>query len=339
MITLAPYDLNWKSLFELEKERIKKLDIGCIVRIEHVGSTAIPGIYAKPVIDILIGVSNLNNFTEKEIQKIESLGYRYNPAFKTVLPYRRYFQKNNQQGVRTHQIHLVNFPSQWYEKHILFRDYLRTNKEIAKSYESLKLTLAEKFDNTIDYTNAKNNFCRNINKKAFFNFSINMPFIETKRLIGFIPQLACHADYSKMLSNAEFIRCYGVSYDSKEALKRLKSDIDHWNQYSFSPWMWYNKNTHNYIGRGGLKAFIYQENPEVELTYQISQEFWGNGMSVEIGKAAIEYAFNTLKLDSLICFTAHNNHQSLRVMQKLGFIFEKEFSHANIIHKLFRMKN
>ena len=103
--------------------------------------------------------------------------------------------------------------------------------------------------------------------------------------------------------------------------------------------MWYDKKTHDYVGRGGLKIFLLNQKTEVELTYQVKREYWGNGLSVEIGKASIDYAFSTLNLESLICFTAHNNHQSLRVMQKIGFIFEIDFSHANIIHKLHRMKN
>ena len=57
-----------------------------------------------------------------------------------------------------------------------------------------------------------------------------------------------------------------------------------------------------------------------------------------MGLASIEYAFNQLNLESIICFTAHNNHQSLRVMEKVGFTYEKDFVHADIIHKLYRLK-
>ena len=325
-------------MFDAEKDRLLSLDIYQVIKIEHIGSTAIPGIYAKPVIDILIGVKDLNAFTDNDIQKIESLEYRYNPVFESVLPYRRYFQKENEQGERTHQIHLVNFPSQWYEKHILFRDYLQKYSDIAKTYESLKSILAKQFDNTIDYANEKNVFCRDIDKKAFLDFTINKPFIETERLIGLIPQLACHDNYALMLSNAEFIQCYGVSYNKQKALERLESDINHWNQHGFAPWMWYDKKTHHYVGRGGLKTFNLNQQTEIELTYQIQRKYWGQGLSVEIGSASIDYAFNQLNLKDIICFTAYNNHQSLRVMKKLGFYFENDFIHADIVHKLHRMK-
>lgn len=72
----------------------------------------------------------------------------------------------------------------------------------------------------------------------------------------------------------------GVAYSYEEAFLRLQSDMDYWNQYAFAPLMWYEKKTHNYIGRGGLKFF--KRNPEddleVELTYQIKREYWNQGL-------------------------------------------------------------
>ncbi|KTD18250.1 bifunctional GrpB family protein/GNAT family N-acetyltransferase [Legionella jordanis] len=336
MITLEPHNPAWKAAFEVEKEQLLQLGIRNITQIEHIGSTAIPGICAKPVIDILIGVKCLSEFTSEYIQKIESLDYRYNPVFETVFPHRRYFQKDNEQGERTHQIHLVTYPSSWYAKHLLFRDYLCLYPNVANEYEVLKLNLSKIYDNTIDYANAKNEFCQLIDKKAFLHFGVNKPFIETARLIAFIPQVACHKDYAIMLSNPEFIQCYGVSYNEDQALNRLESDMTHYNQYGFAPWMWYDKETHNYVGRGGLKTFISEGKEEVELTYQIAQSYWGKGLAFEIGQASLEYAEEHLDLASTICFTAYNNYPSLRVMEKLGFKFEFDFEHAGITHKFHR---
>ncbi|WP_419419764.1 GNAT family N-acetyltransferase [Legionella sp. D16C41] len=339
MITLKAYNPNWKIQFQEEKTSLFNLGIANIIKIEHIGSTAIKGILAKPVIDILIGVNNLNTFTTTDIQQIESLGYRYNDAFETIFPFRRYFQKENSEGIRSHQIHLVNYPSQWYERHILFRNYLRHYSNIAKEYEALKVRLAKQFDNTIDYANAKSNFCQEIDKRAFMDFKINSPFLESERLLAFIPQLACYNDYAFMLNDAEFCQVYGVSYTYEDALLRLQSDITYWNQYAFAPFMWYDKKTHDYVGRGGLKLF--KQNPsddfEVELTYQIKRDYWNQGFAEEIGRIAINYAFNVLSLSNIICFTAYNNYPSLKVMKKLGFIFEKDFVHAGVTHKLHRL--
>jgi GrpB-like predicted nucleotidyltransferase (UPF0157 family)/RimJ/RimL family protein N-acetyltransferase len=339
MITLKTYNSNWENDFQKEKDNLFNLGIANIVKIEHIGSTAIRGILSKPVIDILVGVKDLNALTTIDIQRIESLGYRYNAVFETVFPFRRYFQKENSEGERSHQIHLVNYPSQWYEKHILFRNYLRHYNNSAKEYEALKIELVKQCDNTIDYANAKNEFCQGIDKTAFMDFEVNSPFLESERLLAFIPQLACHDDYGTMLENAEFRKAYGVAYSYEEALLRLKSDMDYWNQYAFAPFMWYEKKTHNYVGRGGLKLF--RRNPtndfEVELTYQIKREHWNQGCAQEMGLSSINYAFNILNLDNIICFTAHDNYSSLRVMQKLGFVFEEDFVHAGVIHKLHRL--
>lgn len=339
MITLVPYDSSWKTAFQKEKDCLFDLGIANIIKIEHIGSTAIQGMLSKPVIDILIGVKNLNAFTTENIHQIESLGYRYNSAFEAVFPFRRYFQKDNSECVRTHQIHLVHYPSQWYEKHILFRDFLRSHDDEAKKYEILKIDLVQQFDNTIDYANAKDDFCKTIDTKAFMDFDVNHPFIENEQLFAFIPQLACHDDYANMLKDAEFCEAYGVAYTYEEALLRLKSDMNHWNQYAFAPLMWFEKKSQTYVGRGGLKLFKRDENQksEVELTYQIKRECWNQGFASEIGALSIDYAFNVLKLDNIICFTAYNNYSSLHVMQKLGFVFEEDFVHAGVTHKLHRL--
>jgi len=104
MIILEPYNPDWIKLFEDEKEKLQKiLDINSsVIHIEHIGSTAIPGIYAKPIIDILIGVNDINN--NSYIKNIENLGYQYHPIFESEFPNRRYLQKSDVSGNRTHQI-------------------------------------------------------------------------------------------------------------------------------------------------------------------------------------------------------------------------------------------
>lgn len=108
MITLLPHNSAWLAAFELEKKQLLQLNIKNIIQVEHIGSTAISGIHAKPVIDILIGVKCLHEFTSEDIQKIESLDYRYNQVFESVFPHRRYFQKTmNMVSERTRFIWLI----------------------------------------------------------------------------------------------------------------------------------------------------------------------------------------------------------------------------------------
>jgi GrpB-like predicted nucleotidyltransferase (UPF0157 family) len=166
MIHLSPYDSKWPILFEAEKAALLAAMGQHIVAIEHIGSTAIPGIYAKPIIDIMIGVVRLNDINLDVISTLDKQSYLYIKKYENIMPYRRYFQKTNSEGVRTHQAHLVEINSDFWNRHLLFRDYLRTHPEDAKQYEQLKQELAKKFSDTNLYAEAKNEFCHEIHLKA-----------------------------------------------------------------------------------------------------------------------------------------------------------------------------
>ena len=339
MIILTPYNPTWPILFEEEKRKLQQILKDETTHIEHIGSTAIPGIYAKPIIDIQIGVNNINEFDSDKIKKIERLGYHYNKQFEAEFPNRRYFQKNDNQGNRTHQIHLVNYPSAWWEKLILFRNYLRNFPKIATEYSMHKLKLAKEFDESIAYANAKTEFCQNIDKLAYFDFRINKPFITTANLNGYIIQPVCFDIYKKMFQEPEFINCFGVAMSDEQLQKILIRDTSFWDKYGFAPLVWFDKTNHKFVGEGGLNHTIVEDRQEIELTYSLSKDCWGKGLAVEIGEFAINYAFNILKLDSIVCFTMTKNHRSLKVMHKLNFTYEKNFIHFDLLHSLFRLKS
>lgn len=338
MITLVPYDPNWKNLFEKEKILLQQALTTQIVDIQHIGSTAIPGIYAKPVVDILIGVSDLSQFQNPEIKKIQSLGYEYISAYEKGLPFRRFFQKNNEDGQRQYQIHLVNYHSSWWHRHILFRDFLREYPLHAQEYESHKLKLSTQFDDSNEYAMAKNEFCRMIDKFAYFNFAINQPFLTSERLNAYIPQLACFDEYRHMVEDPTFIQCYGVSVSADMLEERLSSDIMHWDQHGFGPCLWFDKQNQEFVGRVGLKTTLIENQFQVELAYAITTKHWGQGLTVEMSRIIIEYAFKTLNLSEIICFTLVKNHQSLSVMKKLSFQYEKNFIYKDLPHVLYRLK-
>jgi GrpB-like predicted nucleotidyltransferase (UPF0157 family)/GNAT superfamily N-acetyltransferase len=339
MITLVPYNPLWSKLFEEEKIRLQKVLGDIAIHIEHIGSTAIPEIYSKPIIDILIGVKDLNQFSADHIKKIESLGYIYNSAFEAELPYRRFFQKSDENHNRTHHIHLVNYPSAWWQRHILFRDYLRQHPDDAREYEAQKLALAKQFSDTLDYAKAKEDFCCLINKNAYFDFTVHQPFATTQRLNGYIPQLSCFDIYRSMFQDQDFIRCYGVTLSDEYLKKILVRDANYWDQYRFGSLVWFDKETQEFVGEGGLNHTVVEGNEDIEVTYSLSKKYWGKGLAAEIGQYAIDYAFNSLNLDHVVCFTMPTNNQSLRVMEKLGFQYEKDFTYSGLPHKLYRLMN
>lgn len=101
MIYLSAYNSQWPNLFKAEKELLLNLIGQYIVKIEHIGSTAIPNIAAKPVIDIMIGVNQLNDIDSSVIIKLANVGYEYIKKYEEIMPFRRYFQKTDAKGVRT----------------------------------------------------------------------------------------------------------------------------------------------------------------------------------------------------------------------------------------------
>ncbi len=163
---MAPYSEQWPIEFEKEKKALLHVIGDWVQDIQHVGSTSIYGIYSKPVIDIMIGVKNMEDADQYCVSKVQYLGYDYIQKYELQWPKRRFFQKTSDLGVRTHNIHLVEIHSDWWARHLVFRDYLRTHPNAAKEYEKLKKDLAEKHSDTNDYANAKTPFIHAIEMKA-----------------------------------------------------------------------------------------------------------------------------------------------------------------------------
>lgn len=161
-IVLVPHDPAWALRFSEERARIAAVfaDVPG-VEIEHVGSTAIPGIAAKPVIDLMLGAPSLADI-EARIPAVEALGYRYVREFEAELPERRYFRRAAR-GPRTHHLHAVVLGGPFWRDHLAFRDFLRRHPADARAYESLKHSLAESCDGDREvYTDGKSAFVRGI---------------------------------------------------------------------------------------------------------------------------------------------------------------------------------
>lgn len=164
-IIISDYDPLWPKLFEEEKKKLSAVLPSEII-IEHVGSTSVPGLAAKPVIDIMVGVPSLEMADELCIEPIKKLGCTYVPEYEEKVPERRYFRKLNQEGIATHHIHLVEYESPWWKRHIQFRDYLRHHPEAVQEYAQLKKKLASRFSDTNEYAHAKTAFVKRIEDLA-----------------------------------------------------------------------------------------------------------------------------------------------------------------------------
>lgn len=160
-----PYRPEWPELFARESKILADVFAGTGAAIEHVGSTSVPGLGAKPVIDIMIGVDSLVR-AEARVPALAGAGYEYVPEYQAQLPDRRYFRKPFQRP-RTHHLHIVVLGTPFWQEHILFRDYLRDHPDVACQYFELKQTLAaECAINGTDYTESKSPFIAQVLARA-----------------------------------------------------------------------------------------------------------------------------------------------------------------------------
>src|SRR5262245_7529580 len=122
-----------------ERARLREILDGTKMRIEHFGSTSVVGLAAKPIIDMMIGLDDFS-LADQLVPKIVGLGYEYIKKYEEIMPFRRFFTKNVG-DIRTHHIHMVAIGSEFWERHLLFRDYLRASSETLSRYAAFKKEL------------------------------------------------------------------------------------------------------------------------------------------------------------------------------------------------------
>jgi GrpB-like predicted nucleotidyltransferase (UPF0157 family) len=165
-VVIAEYNPEWAMLYEKEKDLILDAVGDLIVVVEHVGSTAVRGLGAKPTIDIMVAVSSLAD-AQKCIEQLRSIGYEYQPQHEVSMPERRYFRKGDPVSEQHYHLHMVERTSDFWERHLLFRDYLRSHPEAAREYYVLKKELASKYGlDREGYTEAKTAFIESTLAKA-----------------------------------------------------------------------------------------------------------------------------------------------------------------------------
>ena len=169
-ISIVPYDPNWPKMFAEERAHLlASLPREMIGRIEHFGSTAIPGLAAKPIVDMLIEVRSLEETKSRIVPILESQGYDYfwrPTSGDDVPPFYAWFIKRDAAGARTHHVHMVESDFEHWER-LLFRNYLIEHPEAAKEYEALKFRLAHDYANDrVAYTKCKTDYVLRVTQIA-----------------------------------------------------------------------------------------------------------------------------------------------------------------------------
>jgi GrpB-like predicted nucleotidyltransferase (UPF0157 family) len=163
-IVLAAPNAAWPSSFESEAVAIRRALSDVPIELHHIGSTAIPGILAKPVIDML-GVVHSVDALDAHAHRLTALGYVAMGEF--GISGRRYFRKNAADGTRTHQLHAFAVGSSEIRRHLDFRDYLRAFPREAQEYAALKQRLAAICGSDMTaYSEGKTEFIRGVEQRA-----------------------------------------------------------------------------------------------------------------------------------------------------------------------------
>ena len=160
-VNLSLYDPGWPTAFAAERDRLLSRFSTQLLRVEHFGSTAIPGMPAKPIVDILAGVASMDA-ADALFGPILDAGYTTSRAFNAMLADRRWFMRSSE-GRRTHHLHIVVADGSAWRERVAFRDRLRASAELAQRYADLKRELAARFRRDREaYTEAKSTFVASV---------------------------------------------------------------------------------------------------------------------------------------------------------------------------------
>jgi RimJ/RimL family protein N-acetyltransferase len=333
-IELVTYDNQWPVLAKLEiKALFDVLPKNNLIDIQHVGSTAVPGMLSKPIIDIQIAVDSLKAIKPIAIDELKKLGYEYwheNPD-----PERMFFVKGMPPfgERRTHHVHIVEPTSKHWAGKIAFRDYLISYPQAAKEYEQLKIELAQQhtFDRE-EYTNAKTQFVNDILQKSNVCMSVNNT-VKTVELLLRRPTVSDALILRGLWQNEKVREFLGGVVSSEIIDEKLASLQKHWNQHGFGQWSVVHKSNDQVIGLCGL----HHSEDGIELSYMFFPALWGKGLATEAALASLNYGFNVLNVDKIIAITQESSYSSCRLLEKIGMQCIDKFSRFNAIQCLYQL--
>jgi RimJ/RimL family protein N-acetyltransferase len=171
------------------------------------------------------------------------------------------------------------------------------------------------------------------------NDSVEM--IRTERLRGERMALTHWDDLRRLHRDPEVMRTLsadGQVLPDEDIRARIDEAIEHWENHGFGFWVFYDQSDGRFVGRGGLKFFTIDGEREVGLAYAVMSGLWGRGFATEMAEASVSIGFERLGLSEVGSWTLPINRASSRVMEKLGFLYEREFEFAGLPHKYYRRR-
>jgi ribosomal-protein-alanine N-acetyltransferase len=160
--------------------------------------------------------------------------------------------------------------------------------------------------------------------------------LETERMTARRIQSSDFENLYRLHNDPEVAKTLGGPRTETQIKTSLEQIEQQWQTYGYCYWIFFDKKTEQFVGRGGLRHVSIEGKDEVEVGYAVMPTFWRQGYATEMGQAAIIVATENLHLPELICFTLITNIVSQRIMEKLGFSYERDFIYANLNHQLYR---
>jgi [ribosomal protein S5]-alanine N-acetyltransferase len=161
--------------------------------------------------------------------------------------------------------------------------------------------------------------------------------VETDRLRGTRVTPDDHDALCALLGDPRVGATLGGTLSPAEVEASLAAKMAHWERHDFGWWLWRERATGDPVARGGLQHTHVGGRDEVEVGWAVMADRWGEGFATELGAASLRVAFERLALPDVVAFTLPENVASRRVMEKLGFAYERDVVHAGLPHVLYRI--
>jgi [ribosomal protein S5]-alanine N-acetyltransferase len=161
--------------------------------------------------------------------------------------------------------------------------------------------------------------------------------IETPRMRGVRIGPAHHAALLSLVGDPRVGATLGGAAMADDVTATIEREVARWARDGLGYWLFRTRETGEVVARGGLSRAHVGGRDEVEVGWAVMPAFWGQGYATELGAAALALAFGPLGLDSVVAYTLPDNLASRRVMEKLGFSYEREVVHADLPHVLYRL--
>ena len=322
-VRLVPHATGWEEDFIEEKELLSEAIGMQVVDIEHMGSTSIKGIAAKPLLDILVGVRSMDDVAKFDKKRLKEAGYYH--LGRVEIEGKVVFAKftNLEELTKTHVLHIVEYGGEWWLKHTFFRDYLNEHPDVAKQYEALKKKLAATYPNNESlYADAKLKFVDEVlNRREPRSFLINEGNLQVRELERVDKVLL-----SKWLSDPEILRYYegrDNPFDIEKVEQAFFDDEENVVRclIEFSG-----------IPIGYVQFYIVDEQERQVYGYDNSSEivygmdqfigesaYWDKGIGTQLVRSMVTYLTEEEDADRIVMDPQTWNERAIHCYEKCGF--------------------